>query len=135
MFCKDRIDGRCRPATILAAFLGIPLAWAGSESHASAQSIAGINHYEVIVIGASMESHPENMAYEVSDCGLVVGRIHQNGRSEAFVFASRARFGMHANQLVILPNPIGAGAAALDINEHGVIVGTVGGSDAASLVK
>lgn len=82
-----------------------------------------------------MESHPENIAYEVSDCGLVVGRIHQNGRSEAFVFASRARFGMHANQLVILPNPIGAGAAALDINEHGVIVGTVGGSDAASLVN
>lgn len=103
-------------------------------AQAISQSIAGISHYEVVVIGVSMDSHELNIAYEVTDCGLVVGQIRREGVHEAFVFASRAQFGLQANELVILPNPVGIGAVAFDVNEQAVIVGATGAGDPIALI-
>ena len=104
--------------------------------------IGGIHHFEVVVLGEDVPCGDEhNVAYEVTDCGLVVGqRARQLAggacsssdpllRRIAFVYAVAAQFGIPAGALVELPNPdpaYGGFSAAFDVNESGAIVGSVG---------
>jgi hypothetical protein len=104
--------------------------------------IGGIHHFEVVVLGEDVPCGDDhNVAYEVTDCGLVVGqRARQLAggacsssapslRRIAFVYAVTAQFGIPAGTLAELPNPdpaYGGFSAAFDVNESGVVVGSVG---------
>lgn len=106
--------------------------------------IAGIHHFEVVLLGEDVECGDEyNTAYEVTDCGLVVGQrarqlaggqcdpVDPSRRRIAFVYAVTPQFGIAPGNLVELPNPdpvYGANSAAFDVNESGLVVGCVGGS-------
>jgi hypothetical protein len=82
-----------------------------------------------------------NRAYEVTDCGLVVGQLAVRtappdpGQDpclsvtrHAFIYSSGPRpdLGL-ANELRLLENPVDRGAVAFDANDHGFIVGAAGG--------
>ena len=113
--------------------------------------IAGIHHYEIVVIGSGIEASGGfapcdrwNRAYEVTDCGLVVGQLGVFSEPapdpsqwincdsfvtrHAFIYSTVARpdLGLAAGELRLLPNPVGSGAVAFDANDHGFIVGAAG---------
>ena len=96
-----------------------------------------------MLLGASVVSDETsfNMAYDVTDCGLVVGQLRTfvdmpNGPLpvyRAFVYSTRPRFGLPQEEVVFLPS-IDADdarrdeipAIARDVNADGWIVGDVG---------
>lgn len=139
---------RARTAWIAAGAAAVSLAAMFGET-AYAQSgapIAGIARYEIEVLARDIENRAwcegSAVAFEVSDCGLVVGQIARfidpaipdcltggNKAYDAFVYADRARpeFGLAAGQLMLLPNTlIGGNACAWDVNDAGYIVGAGG---------
>ena len=80
-----------------------------------------------------------NRAYEVTDCGLVVGQLAVSSASpgqdpcfpvtrHAFIYSSvpRPDLGL-SSELRLLENPVELGAVAFDANDHGYIVGAAGG--------
>ena len=67
---------------------------AATASGAAAQqspSVAGIHHFEVVLLGLDREDHPSNAAYAISDGGVVVGRVNDAGVTRAFVYMLRYR--------------------------------------------
>jgi hypothetical protein len=122
------------------------LALAGMSTGAAAQQgapLAGIHHFEAVILGEDVPCGDEfNIAYAITDCGLVVGQrarfLDGNGcdpsnpslRRVAFVYSITGQFGLPAGTLLELPNPDpihGGFSAAFDVNEEGLIVGSVGG--------
>ncbi len=135
-------ESRMTPlATPTLAILGATFL-AGVAHAQQGAPIGGIHHFEVVVLGEDVPCGDEfNAAYEITDCGLVVGqRARQLAggacspsdpslRRVAFVYAVTAQFGIPALTLVELPNPnpaYGGFSAAFDVNESGVVVGSVG---------
>jgi hypothetical protein len=110
---------------------------AAAVSDAAAQQgppIAGIHHFEVVLLGLDHEDHPSNAAYAISNGGIVVGRVNDAGATRAFVYMLRDRtseFGAGAGSFRLLSPADAVGAVAYAVNDAGVIVGSVGaGSDA-----
>jgi hypothetical protein len=105
---------------------------AATASGAAAQqspSVAGIHHFEVVLLGLDREDHPSNAAYAISDGGVVVGRVNDAGVTRAFVYMLRdrtAEFGAEAGSFRLLSSADAAGAVAYAVNDAGVIVGSVG---------
>ena len=104
------------------------------SSIAHAQSFGGIHHYELVVLGDEYESDAFNMAYEISDCGLIVGQMKRAvpGVSglvrQAFIYSTRARPGFSSGTVVFLPSALepGTPSIARDVNDEGWIVGDFG---------
>ncbi|MBI1304245.1 MAG: hypothetical protein GC172_10730, partial [Phycisphaera sp.] len=71
--------------------------------------IGGISHYELVVLGAAEFSvfTVHNMAYEVTDCGIVVGQMNRQIAAvpvyQGFFYLDRPRFGRPAGHLEFLP--------------------------------
>ena len=109
-----------------------------------AQSLGGIHHYELVVLGEDEPSSPYNIAYEISDCGLIVGQMIQatdggSSLSRAFLYSTRTRPGLPAGTVNFLPSvlPTERNSIARDVNDDGWIVGDFGAasSDPESLRK
>lgn len=100
--------------------------------------IAGIHHFEVVLLGDDVDCGDEhNTAYEVTDCGLVVGQrarqlaggqcdpLDPSRRRIAFVYAVTPQFGIAPGNLVELPNPdpvdgqVGAADLGMLLNRWG----------------
>jgi hypothetical protein len=150
--CEQRLNSRsvAREARIA----GLPLALAfGVSLPALAQKtclgIGGVGRYEVVVIGDELarEDADFNMAYEVTDNGLVVGQVAVLDQrpagptrvNRAFLYLTQPLFGFPAGQALLLPS-IGTGGAVIpaiarDVNASGWIVGDVGAPDAISFLS
>ena len=109
--------------------------------------VAGIHHWEIVVIGPSVtlgagfaSCDTWNRAYEITDCGLVVGQLAVQPtppapgmppcltvERHAFIYSSvpRPELGLGV-ELRLLPNTVGSGAVAFDANDYGYIVGSAG---------
>lgn len=114
------------------------LCFAAPSSIAQAQSLGGIHHYELVVLGEEHESDETNMAYEITDCGLVVGQIMRvfpavpNPSLQAFVYSTRGRPGLPAGAVTFLSTPAAQGTPSIarDANDDGWIVGSYGADSA-----
>ncbi|MBI1302544.1 MAG: hypothetical protein GC172_01980, partial [Phycisphaera sp.] len=105
-----------------------------------------MSHYELVVLGADEYSGPAggsslatryNLAYEVTDCGIVVGQMNRQIAAvpvyQGFFYLDRPRFGRPAGHLEFLPALLPNGAPspttpsiARDVNAAGWIVGDMG---------
>jgi len=100
----------------------------------SASPPEGISHYELVVLGSEFESDQFNMAYEITDCGLIVGQMRRivsglpDPVRQAFVYSTRTRPGLPAGTVVFLPSAAepGTPSIARDVNDDGWIVGDFG---------
>ena len=112
-------------------WLGVPVALGLiTPSFALPQQLPpGISHYEVEILGGSsgLVHNVRNTAWDLSDCGVVVGRAQQLGGMQPFAWSRQdSPFGLHAGEWNWLPNNDFLNAEAYDINEHGVVVGVLG---------
>ena len=102
------------------------------SAQAFAQGLGGIHHYELVVLGPAAPD-AANVAWEVTDCGLVVGQILRDPgglvprRLQAFAYSTRTLPGLPAGAVLFLPGGSTAMApwhsAARDANDQGWIVG------------
>ncbi len=106
------------------------------SSALQAQSLGGIHHYELVVLGDNEPSNACNIAYEISDCGLIVGQMmhaDEGGSAllRAFVYSTRTRPGLPAGTVRFLPSaiPTAMPSIARDVNDDGWIVGHMGATE------
>ena len=141
-------DARGLTARALAAAValaGTAPAFGKSGGDAGPFSTAsGISHYELVVLGTGEFSEDTiyNMAYEVTDSGIVVGQIRRQvelsgGETtlvyQGFFYLDRALFGKPVGHFEFLPSLLPGGepslitpSIALDVNADGWIVGGMG---------
>ncbi len=115
---------------------------AGSACFAQGDVIPGIKNYVVVLpefqalpdsTAAVVLDSAKNMAGDVSDLGLIAGRVKLSVGFRAFGWAMQAQYGLSANEIRWLPIPSSTGgrpfsdSEAFDVSEYGVIVGGVGG--------
>ena len=114
-------------------WLGVPVALGLiTPSFALPQQLPpGISHYEVEILEGMPFSHSEsNAAFDISDCGLAVGRQTQVGPNgvvtRAFLWSQAGQFGFTPRTQIPLPCVTLESCSAFDISEFGVAVGVIG---------
>ncbi|MBI1302545.1 MAG: hypothetical protein GC172_01985, partial [Phycisphaera sp.] len=101
-------DARGLTARALAAAVALAGA-APAFGQSGDGGIGGISHYELVVLGADEVTafNEFNMAYEVTDCGIVVGQMNRQVGAvpvyQGFFYLDRARFERPAGHLEFLP--------------------------------
>ncbi len=127
----DKCEELTLPALLLTVFGA-----AAQAALAQQDVVPGIRNYEVEILKPSqdelaIQDDGKNSGMDVSDCGLVVGRVRRSGGFDAFVWSWRSQFGLAARSWTALPLPDPdpyefADAEALDVSEFGVVVGGFG---------
>ncbi len=106
------------------------LCCAACAAPAIAQALPdGIHHYELIILtGDDVQSSALNEAFEVTDCGRVVGRVAKSGVVRAFAWHASGFGVIPANRLTTLEGAEDGSSEAFDATNSGVVVGILGNS-------
>lgn len=93
---------------------------------------SGIHHFEASLLGTELppeelDAALQHTAFELSDCGFVVGTTLSNLGTRPFVWSLHSMFGMSAGEWRWLPFAGGfVTGGAFDVNEGGVVIGSLG---------